>query len=125
MAAEITLPPLSQKNSKGFFHLAISVIYAMQVKKVIKYEKGLGTLAVIWPSTERVKVDTAFVKIMKIKGLRTFGGLQYFMITGTSTTIPIPYVNKVLTMLIRFYVVIMLIRFYVVTWFLQLVMNQI
>jgi hypothetical protein len=35
MAAEVTWPPLSQKNSKRiFFHLAISIIYAMQVKKV-------------------------------------------------------------------------------------------
>jgi hypothetical protein len=69
MAAVIT--PFHKQIQKVFFHLAISVIYAMQVKKydktssefftawvsdLVKFpEKGLGTMAAIWPSTERVK----------------------------------------------------------------------
>jgi hypothetical protein len=51
------------KKFKKVFHLAISVIYAMQVKTsfdvsdLVKFtEKGLSTMAAIWPSTERVKI---------------------------------------------------------------------
>jgi hypothetical protein len=65
--------PFHKKIQNGFFHIArpISVIYAMQVKMydktsfefftawvsdLVKFpEKGLSTMAAIWPSTERVK----------------------------------------------------------------------